>query len=92
MEVILATGFGHYVNMINGEADELTEASEALFSYMNAKGSGMNRTNSTIIYCKLICHQINEGAHVFHSKLSVHGRFHQKNGSKNQICKGLFVH
>ena len=54
MEVILATGFGHHVNMINGEADELTEASAALFSY--ARGSG-NRTNSTIIYCKLNCHQ-----------------------------------
>ncbi len=54
MEVILATGFGHYVNVINSEADELTEASAAIFNY--ARGSG-NRTNSTIIYCKLICHQ-----------------------------------
>ena len=50
MEVILATGFGHYVNMINGEADELTEASAAFFSFTR----GNSRRNITILYCKCL--------------------------------------
>lgn len=34
MEVILATGFGHKVDLINGKEDELTKASESVFEAM----------------------------------------------------------
>lgn len=34
MEVILATGFGHKVDLINGKTDELTNASESVFEAM----------------------------------------------------------
>lgn len=34
MEVILATGFGHKVDLINGKTDELTKASESVFEAM----------------------------------------------------------
>lgn len=34
MEVILATGFGHKVDLINGNTDELTKASESVFEAM----------------------------------------------------------
>ena len=37
MEVILATAFGHRVDVINGEADELAEASSSVFTFY--KGS-----------------------------------------------------
>ena len=50
MEVILATGFGHYVNMINGEVDELAEASAAFFSFTR----GSARRNITILHCKCL--------------------------------------
>lgn len=34
MEVILATGFGHKVDLINGKSDELTSASISVFEAM----------------------------------------------------------
>ena len=34
MEVILATGFGHKIDLINGKTDELTKASEFVFEAM----------------------------------------------------------
>lgn len=34
MEVILATGFGHKVDLINGKSDELTNASISVFEAM----------------------------------------------------------
>ena len=37
MEVILATAFGHRADVINGEDDELAEASSSIFTFY--KGS-----------------------------------------------------
>lgn len=34
MEVILATGFGHKIDLINGKEDDLTKASECVFEAM----------------------------------------------------------
>lgn len=34
MEVILVTAFGHKVDLINGQSDELTKASESVFEAM----------------------------------------------------------
>lgn len=34
MEVILVTGFGHEIDLINGRTDELTKASEFVFEAM----------------------------------------------------------
>ena len=39
MEVILATAFGHRVDVINGEADELAEASSSIFIFLKARAS-----------------------------------------------------
>ena len=38
MEVILAAGFGHQVQVINGEEDKLTKAADVLFN--NARKGG----------------------------------------------------
>ena len=48
MEVILAAGFGHYVNMINGEVDELTETCASVFGYTRENAL----RNISILYCK----------------------------------------
>ena len=48
MEVILATGFGHKVDVINGQADKLTEASASIFAF--ARG-GTGLTTNTLL-CK----------------------------------------
>ena len=48
MEVVLATGFGHYVDMINGEVDELTETCASVFSYTREN----TLRNISILYCK----------------------------------------
>ena len=48
MEVILAAGFGHSVDVVNGEADELAEASASIFAYAR---TGSNQ-KTTIILCK----------------------------------------
>ena len=34
MEVILVTAFGHKVDLVNGQSDELTKASESVFEAM----------------------------------------------------------
>ena len=47
MEVILATAFGHRADVINGEADELAEASASIFAY--ARGSSGNSVVTTIL-------------------------------------------
>ena len=39
MEVILATAFGHRADVINGEADELAEASSSIFTFFKARVS-----------------------------------------------------
>ena len=48
MEVILAAGFGHSVDVINGEADELAEASASIFAYARG-GTGIS---GTVQLCK----------------------------------------
>ena len=39
MEVILATAFGHRADVINGEADELAEASSSFSTFFKARVS-----------------------------------------------------
>ena len=48
MEVVLATGFGHYVDIINGEVDELAETCASIFGYTREN----TLRNITILYCK----------------------------------------
>ncbi len=47
MEVILATAFGHKIDVINGEADELTTASSSIFAF----ATGGTGTSVTTILC-----------------------------------------
>ena len=49
MEVILATGFGQSIDVINGEADTLTQAAASLFEYSRGRG---NRVETTILNSK----------------------------------------
>ena len=48
MEVLLATGFGHYVDIINGEVDELAETCASVLGYTRKNTS----RNVSILYCK----------------------------------------
>ncbi len=47
MEVILATGFGHIVDVINGEADELAGNAQSLFEF----GRTGTKGNAIVILC-----------------------------------------
>ncbi len=47
MEVLLATGFGHIADVINGEADELAESIQSIFEH-GRKGT---TENATVILC-----------------------------------------
>ena len=47
MEVILATAFGHRADVINGEDDELAEASASIFGFFK----GSTRTSMGTLLC-----------------------------------------
>ena len=51
MEVILAGGFGHNVEVILGEADELTRAAATLLSEISRQNAGVSLLITVLCEC-----------------------------------------